>query len=77
MGKALLGIIIEWSDAEAKGMTTALLKRCKVHWIHLYQRVADKVFKILHLEKGQLKMKYFILWLLLSKKCKEKRKLSV
>ena len=59
MGKALLGIIIEWSDAEAEGMTTALLKRCKVHWINLYQRVADKVFKILHPEKRAVKNEAF------------------
>ena len=58
VGKTLLGVVIDWSDSEAEGLKLAvgektanlLLKGCKVHWIHSYQRVADKVCKHQHPE---------------------------
>ena len=56
--KTLLGVVIDWSDAEAEGLRLAvgketanvLLKGCKVHWIRSYQRVAEKVCKHQHPE---------------------------
>ena len=51
IGTTLLGIMIDWSDAEIKGLQLAvgdkqaeeLLKGCKVHWLRSCQRVADSV----------------------------------
>ena len=51
IGTTLLGIMIDWSDAEIKGLHLAvgkkqaeeLLKGCKVHWLRSCQRVADRV----------------------------------
>ena len=51
LGKSLLGIVIDWSDAEIKGvkkavgesMASTLLKGCRVHWARSWQRVRDKV----------------------------------
>ena len=48
-GSTLLGVLIDWSDAEANGLLKAvgktvaenLLKKCKVHWIRSCQRVAE------------------------------------
>ena len=56
--KTLLGVVIDWNDAEAEGLRLAvgketanvLLKGCKVHWIRSYQRVAEKVCKHQHPE---------------------------
>lgn len=67
IGKTLLGIIIDWSDAEADGlqlavgeeMANTLLKGCKVHWIRSYQRVADKVCKHQHPEKRAIENEAF------------------
>ena len=44
LGITLQGIVIDWSDAEIKGVRSAgkLLKRCKVHWQHLCQCVAER-----------------------------------
>ena len=49
IGKSLKRIIIDWSDAEAKGLREAVgsdvannvLKGCNVHWTRSYQRVAE------------------------------------
>ena len=49
-GESLLGIIVDWSDAEIKGLGIAvgkeraitLLKECKVHWTRSWQRVRDR-----------------------------------
>ena len=68
-GKTLLGVVIDWSDAEADGLRIAvgaetanlLLKGCKVHWIRSYQRVADKVCKHHHPEKRAVEKEAFIL----------------
>ena len=51
IGETLLGIIIDWSDAEILGLKQAigeskaqsLLRGCKVHWYRSCQRVADRV----------------------------------
>ena len=51
LGKTLLGIVIDWSDAEAQGLRDAvgeelanqLLKGCQVHWMRSFHRIADKV----------------------------------
>ena len=51
IGKTLKGIVLDWSDAERKGLQLAigeklcdkLLIGCKVHYGRSYQRVADKV----------------------------------
>ena len=48
-GKSLLGIVVDWLDAEIKGLGIAvgkelaitLLKGCKVHWTRSWQRVRD------------------------------------
>ena len=46
---SLLGGVVDWSDAEIKGLGSAvgkelaitLLKGCRVHWTRLWQRVRD------------------------------------
>ena len=51
VGESLKGIIVDWSDTEAKGLrevigedtTDLVLKGCNVHWIRSYQRVAERV----------------------------------
>ena len=51
LGESLLGIVIDWSDAEIKGLKKAvgesvaetLLKGGKVHWARSWQRVKDRV----------------------------------
>ena len=51
LGLILQGIVTDWSDAEIRGLKTAvgkdmaekLLKGCKVHWQRSCQRVAEKV----------------------------------
>ena len=51
VGKSLLGVVIDWSDAEIKGLGNAvgqnlastLLKGCNVHWTRSWQRVRDRV----------------------------------
>ena len=50
-GTSLLGIVVDWSDAEIKGLGIAvgkelaitLLKGCKVHWTRSWQRIRDRV----------------------------------
>ena len=67
IGQTLLGIIIDWNDAEADGlllavgeeMANTLLKGCKVHWIRSYQGVADKVCKHQHPEKRAVEKEAF------------------
>lgn len=46
----LLGIMIDWSDAEIKDLQLAvgkkqveLPKRCKIHWLRSRQRVTNRV----------------------------------
>ena len=56
MGESLKGIIIDWSDLEAKGLHELLgenvvdkvLKRCNLLWKRSYQWVADKVSNNVH-----------------------------
>ena len=51
VGETLLGLVVDWSDAQIKGLQHAigkekaeqLLKGCKVHWLRSCQRVAEKV----------------------------------
>ena len=51
LGITLQGLLIDWFDAEIKGLRSAvgkemadkLLKGCKVHWQHSCQHVAEKV----------------------------------
>ena len=51
LGKSLLGVIIDWSDAEIQGLGGAvgpdvarkLLKGCSVHWSRSWQRVRNRV----------------------------------
>ena len=51
VGESLKGIIVDWSDTEAKGLREVIgedtadlvLKGCNVHWIRSYQRVAERV----------------------------------
>ena len=51
VGKTLLGVVIDWSYAEAAGLNLAVgehkaaesLKGCKVHWQHSYQRIANRI----------------------------------
>ena len=50
-GKSLLGVTIDWSDAEIQGLGAAvgpviarkLLKGCSVHWSRSWQRVQNRV----------------------------------
>ena len=50
-GKSLLGVVIDWCDAEINGLGKAvgkdtavtLLRGCNVHWIRSWQRVRDRV----------------------------------
>ena len=58
VGESLKGIIVDWSDTEAKGLremigedtTQLVLKGCIVHWIRSYQRVAVRVNSIVSKE---------------------------
>ena len=51
VGKTLLGVVIDWSFAEAAGLNLAVgehkaaesLKGCKVHWQHSCQRIANRI----------------------------------
>ena len=51
LGTTLVGVLIDWSDAEANGLKHAvgkelaenLLKGCKVHWNRSCQRIADRI----------------------------------
>jgi len=51
LGKSLLGIITDWSDAEVNELKkiagdsvgTQLLKGCRVHWNYSWHRVRDRV----------------------------------
>ena len=53
VGETLLGIVVDWSDAEISGLgqavgkdlATKLLRGCKVHWARSWQRVRDRVAK--------------------------------
>ena len=50
-GKTLKGVVVDWSDAEIKGLGQAvgqdiaiqLLKGCSIHWTRSWQRVRDRV----------------------------------
>ena len=56
VGESLNGIIIDWSDTEAKGLHELLgenvadkvFKRFNIHWTRSYLRVADKVNNNVH-----------------------------
>jgi len=51
VGDSLKGIIVDWSDTEAKGLREVVgedvaelvLRGCNVHWVRSYQRVAERV----------------------------------
>ena len=51
VGKSLLGIVIDWCDAEINGLGKAvgretavkLLKGCSIHWSWSWQRVKDRI----------------------------------
>ena len=53
VGETLKGVIMDWSDAEARGLREAvgdetaesILRGCNVHWARSYQRVAERVAK--------------------------------
>ena len=50
-GESLLGIVIDWSDSEVRGLPEAVgeslakspLKGCHVHWNRSWQRIRDRV----------------------------------
>ena len=50
----LLGLVVDWSDAQIKGLQLAvgiekadkLLKGCKIHWFRSCQRVAEEGFSV-------------------------------
>ena len=62
-----MGIIVDWSDAQAKGLRLAigedmankLLKGCQVHWIRSYQRIAEQVSKVANPEKRRIELEAF------------------
>ena len=67
LGKTLVGIVIDWSDAEAQGLrdavgeelTNQLLKGCQVDWMRSFHRNADEVCKIQYILKGEkLRMRH-------------------
>ena len=79
LGLTLQGIVTDWSDAEIRGLKTAvrkniaekLLKGCKVHWQQSCERVAEKVLS--SQERGRekiffckLPLKFRLLTVLLS-----------
>lgn len=51
VGKTLQGVVIDWSEAEMKGLGIAvgselakkLLRGCSVHWIRSWQRIRDRI----------------------------------
>ena len=51
VGESLLGIVIDWSDSEIRGLSEAvgkelaksLLRGCRVHWNRSWQRIRDRV----------------------------------
>ena len=67
LGENLVGIVVDWSDAQCKGLKLAigdelserLLRGCEVHWHRSYQRVCDKVWKQQHLEKRRIEKQAF------------------
>ena len=69
VAKTLLGVVVDWSNAEADGLRLAVgdetanlrLKGCKVHWVRSYQRVADKVCKHHHPEIRAVEKEAFTL----------------
>ena len=50
-GESLLGVVVDWSDSEVRGLSEAvgesiaksLLKGCRVHWNRSWQRIRDRV----------------------------------
>ena len=67
-GSTLLGVLIDWSDAEISGLKQAvgkdvgesLLKGCRVHWNRSCLRVADRVTKSAEEKELFLKICYLI-----------------
>ena len=67
VGETLVGVIVDWSDAEAQGLRLAvgndladkLLKGCQVHWIRSFQRVSAKVAKLGNPEKQKIEVEAF------------------
>ena len=51
VGESLIGIVIDWSDSEIRGLSEAvgenlaksLLRGCRVHWNRSWQRIRDRV----------------------------------
>ena len=51
IGETLLGIVVDWNDAEISGLghavgkdlATKLLRGCRVHWARSWQRVGDRI----------------------------------
>ena len=64
-GETLVGVIVDWSDAEAQGLRLAvgndladkLLNH--VHWIRSFQRVSAKVAKLGNPEKQKIEVEAF------------------
>ena len=62
LATSLSGIVTDWSDTEAKGLSLViekdkaekLLKGCTVHWARSYQRVADRLSKTLSGERRNI-----------------------
>ncbi len=67
VGESLLGVIVDWSDAQAKGLRLAvgedmacrLLKGCQVHWVRSFQRIAERVSKLANPEKRKIEVEAF------------------
>ena len=67
VGESLVGVVVDWSDAQCNGLRLALgkeladklLRGCEVHWNRSYQRVSEKVCKHHHPAKWQIAQQAF------------------
>ena len=67
VGESLVGVVVDWSDAQCNGLRLALgkeladelLRGCEVHWNRSYQRVSEKVCKHHHPAKRQIAKQAF------------------
>ena len=67
VGESLVGVVVDWSDAQCNGLRIAvakeladkLLQGCEVHWNRSYQRVSEMVYKHHHPAKRQIERQAF------------------
>ena len=67
VGHTLLGVVVDWSDAQCKGLKVVvgqdlgekLLHGCEVHWHRSFQRVGEKICKQSNPEKRRIEKQAF------------------